>query len=438
MPIVSVIMPVYNAADFVSESVATLTSQTLADIEILCVDDCSTDDSLEVLKGLAANDARIRILQTPANSGPGIARNLAIDAAEGEFIAFLDSDDAAEPDMLEKAVARARQTGADIVVFDAFILDNPTKSERRAYAVNGSLFGEADTITWRDIPDRIFQLAENWPWNKLVSASLVREHGIRFQDIHRTEDLLFTCRALMCANAIAYAEEKPLVHYRVERPASSINTKDAFALDFFYAFAELKKELESAGTYNAVRRSFDCWAAASTCYNLTTLRSAQSFTEAFSFMASKGLSILGLDTALELAAEYAQDAHGAEAGADREPYFFHPVWEPAVRAIAAGNVPEFFLTILRDRTTWEEQLQQEAARRTKELDGAWQELKDANEEIWAQRGRGDDLERIIENLDKDLAAARNERDAILGSAEYRLGRALGRVPRAIQRRVRRS
>lgn len=91
-PRVSVIMPVYNGEKFLQSSLDSVLSQTLHDIEVICIDDGSTDESLNILKANAATDSRIVILQQK-NSGSGLGRNNGLSVAQGEYIAFLDSDD---------------------------------------------------------------------------------------------------------------------------------------------------------------------------------------------------------------------------------------------------------------------------------------------------------------------------------------------------------
>ena len=111
---VSVIVPVYNAGDFVEKCVRSALEQTLREIEIICVDDCSTDCSAEILGKI--RDSRFRIIKLSENQGVSAARNAGMDAARGTYVHFLDSDDWLDPDYLEAMVAQAERTGEDIVV----------------------------------------------------------------------------------------------------------------------------------------------------------------------------------------------------------------------------------------------------------------------------------------------------------------------------------
>src|ERR1039458_10379468 len=102
MPLVSIITPVFNASRWLPETFATVRAQTLTDWEQILVDDGSTDDSLAMVEAAAAEDPRFRSLRTPCNGGPSAARNLAIEAARGRFIAFLDADDLWHPEKLAR------------------------------------------------------------------------------------------------------------------------------------------------------------------------------------------------------------------------------------------------------------------------------------------------------------------------------------------------
>lgn len=101
---VSVIIPVYNAVPYIAETLQSLQHQTMQDFEVLLVDDHGTDDSIAVARKITGEDARFRYLETPVNAGPGVARNLGIVEAKGEFITFLDSDDLWEPTFLEALI----------------------------------------------------------------------------------------------------------------------------------------------------------------------------------------------------------------------------------------------------------------------------------------------------------------------------------------------
>lgn len=116
-PTVSVVMAVYNAAAYVERSVRSVIDQTFTDLELICVDDGSSDNSVEVLQVCASMDSRIRIIRN-SHQGAGAALNAGLDAAIGRYVAFLDNDDAYHPRTLELAVSALQKENVDIVVWD--------------------------------------------------------------------------------------------------------------------------------------------------------------------------------------------------------------------------------------------------------------------------------------------------------------------------------
>lgn len=112
LPLVSVVMPAFRDGERLRESVASVQAQSWENWELLVVDDCSPDDTFAVAQALSAEDGRIRALQTPSNSGPGEARNVALENARGKYVAFLDSDDLWLPGKLERQIAFMQSVGA--------------------------------------------------------------------------------------------------------------------------------------------------------------------------------------------------------------------------------------------------------------------------------------------------------------------------------------
>lgn len=114
-PLVSVIMPAYNAAEFLEEAVASVRAQTVTDWELLVIDDCSTDDTRRILERIAAGDPRVRLLRNSENLGAAGSRNRGLEIFRGKYVAMLDSDDYWYPTMLQKMLNKAEETGADII-----------------------------------------------------------------------------------------------------------------------------------------------------------------------------------------------------------------------------------------------------------------------------------------------------------------------------------
>ena len=122
-PLVSVIMPAYNAAPFIEEAIGSVLAQTVSDLELIVIDDCSTDDTRDKIARMAEQDGRIRFLENEENMGVARTRNRGLGLCRGEYVALLDSDDYWKPGMLEKMIRRARETGADIIYCSYELVD---------------------------------------------------------------------------------------------------------------------------------------------------------------------------------------------------------------------------------------------------------------------------------------------------------------------------
>lgn len=133
MPKVSVIIPVYNTEKFLRKCLDSVCNQTLQDIEIICINDCSTDGALEILREYARKDKRIKLIELLENCGAAKARNIGIDIAEGEYIGFVDSDDFIDLDFYEKLYKKAQETDADAIKGKIKIHSNIRNVEKEVF-----------------------------------------------------------------------------------------------------------------------------------------------------------------------------------------------------------------------------------------------------------------------------------------------------------------
>ena len=149
----SIIVAVYNTADYLKQCLDSLIRQTDSNIEILCVDDCSTDNSLEILRSYAACDNRIKLFRTEKNSGPAVARNIAIDNATGELTAFVDSDDWLSDDAIEKTATIFQQNKNTGCVLLECMKVLPNGDEQlypmEAFHIKSGKEAFIDSLTWK-------------------------------------------------------------------------------------------------------------------------------------------------------------------------------------------------------------------------------------------------------------------------------------------------
>lgn len=265
-PKVSVIIPVYNTAEFIGECLDSLLNQTLTNIEIICVDDGSTDDSLFILRKYAEVDKRITIL-TQQNKGAGVARNYGMSVAKGEYLSFLDSDDFFAHDMLSETTAVADKTQADIIVYRFEKYNHVTGEYTSAnYAFHNEWWPDKP-FNYEANPDKIFNSFNPCTWNKLFRHSFVKENHLFFQDNKRTNDMFFTCTALACARRI-FLVDRVFAYYRIGLSNNSQSTNTVAPWDFYKALLGIKTFLEEKRLFSALQESYKTLAKNTCVYNI--------------------------------------------------------------------------------------------------------------------------------------------------------------------------
>ena len=213
-PKVSVIIPVYNVEKYLHQCLDSIINQTFKNIEIICVDDGSTDSSAKILEEYAQKYSFIKVIHQQ-NLYAGVARNNGLKIASGEYVFFLDGDDFCAPDLLSLAVNKGDSLGADIVVFDHIRFDEQTgMKEKKEDISSGLLPKNITTFSYKDIPNRIMSVINPVPWNKLIRRDFILKNDLHFEALSSTNDITFSALCAVCASKIAYIK-KPLVFYRV-------------------------------------------------------------------------------------------------------------------------------------------------------------------------------------------------------------------------------
>ena len=229
---VSIIIPVYNVEEYLRQALDSVIHQTLKDIEIICVDDRSTDNSFEILKEYASKDGRIKILQTDKNSGPGVARNLGLNLANGEYIMFLDPDDWYELNACELAYNQIKQNDNDYVQFNYKLYredNNTTKVKSRRLRPFLKFKDKQDIRLGNDLKNKY--IVSCYTVMQIYSLKFLNKYNIRFLDIRNGEDVPFYIKVLMCSDTMSVIFDA-LYTYRIrENSLSRIcinNSKDIF------------------------------------------------------------------------------------------------------------------------------------------------------------------------------------------------------------------
>lgn len=210
-PKVSIIIPVYNVEKYIERCVNSLKNQTLTDIEIILVDDSSTDSSLKICKSLAKEDPRIKVI-TKVNEGAGYARNAALEIATGEYIGFVDSDDYVEKDMFLTLYNKAIEYGSDLVMSGVKFVDGNMFSEQgdcvqKNYFENDTHFETEEELkklrmgiigaTPDDADDSKYGMSI---WKNLFRHEIIKENNLKFESEREmlSEDALFMVDFIAC------------------------------------------------------------------------------------------------------------------------------------------------------------------------------------------------------------------------------------------------
>lgn len=217
IPVVSVIIPVYNAEAYLPVCIASLSAQTLTAFEAVFVDDGSADRSLKLLEEAASQDRRIRVIPSD-HKNAGAARNKGLKEAKGRYISFLDVDDDYDPSLLQEASQLLDSTGADLAVYHFKELRNDGVLSCRL-GFQEEWMDERRQLDPKKDPERAVLFGGASVWNKMYRAQMLRENALRFDEIGIYNDLTFVLLANLAARKIV-GLDKWLYTYRCNRPQS--------------------------------------------------------------------------------------------------------------------------------------------------------------------------------------------------------------------------
>lgn len=216
-PIISIIIPVYNTERYLKKCFDSVINQTYKNIEIIIVNDGSTDNSLSIINEYAQNDYRIKIVNKP-NGGLSSARNTGINTATGDYVLHVDSDDWIELNMCEKLLENAIKHNSQIVISDVYFeMDKGSYVRKEPYA----------EIENRDsfLKKYLLYAGLNSVWNKLFSLSLYKKNNLfHYEDISLGEDATTLLRLIAMSSCISYVNQ-PFYHYNMKSNGMSRGIK---------------------------------------------------------------------------------------------------------------------------------------------------------------------------------------------------------------------
>lgn len=236
-PLISVIVPAYNIAPYVERCVNSILNQTYKNVEVMLIDDGSTDDTPAIADKLAEQDNRVRVFHIE-NEGVSNARNTALNNLTGEYISIIDGDDWVEPTLFEDAINAMQENNADAFMFEYYI---DYEDHKDAHSVDSSFYGVIDR---EKAIEYSIDVQNRFAWSKIYSAKLTE--NIRFDtDIILGEDTLYICSVLANADKVVYSGNN-YYHYIVREGSavnSAFNRKKLSGINAYQGVVDLANDL---------------------------------------------------------------------------------------------------------------------------------------------------------------------------------------------------
>ena len=245
--LVSIIIPVYNAEDYLKESLRSVLNQSYKNLEIICVDDGSSDESPALLQNFKQADPRIKVI-TVENGGAGVARNRGMEEAKGDYIYFFDADDILNKNMIRTLVRTAEKHDTDIVLFGYYKFNKANKIHVD-FSPKTLKVPLNKAVAPGDIADRLFQADHGMPWNKFYNLGFLRDSGVKFQALKNTNDELFSRITTVSAGRILFLR-KDFIGYRVGNKSSLRGNAGKNVLDCTRAMYAIHDELIERGVFD--------------------------------------------------------------------------------------------------------------------------------------------------------------------------------------------
>lgn len=248
---ISIIMPLYNAEKYLAQCLDSVLGQTFTEFELLCVDDCSCDKTMEILSTYGMRDSRIKIFSNAVHEGAAFSRNRGMREASGKYLAFLDGDDIFDESMLNRAYHKIEEAEADIVMYE--FKHVPSEGiHHKVRVVHGREYIERycqNTFSVLALEAYEFVRWASGPWNKLYRRSFIEDNQLEFQDLSSANDVYFVNMALMLAEKMIVLEtERVIVYVRDHFEAGRISS-NRNPMCVYEAFMEIGQELVKRGKF---------------------------------------------------------------------------------------------------------------------------------------------------------------------------------------------
>lgn len=253
---VSIVVPVYNAGEYLRETLESIAQQQLKNFEVICIDDGSMDDSYNILEEFARKDKRFIIMRNSGNIGAARTRNIGLQLAKGEYVTFWDADDYYRPDCLQLMYKHIVSLDADVCFCNISQYNVKTNKTFERNVPEELLKRLQKCFSYHDLLPNVFCTFDCPPFNKLLRRSFLMEEEISFQDIPGCNDIYFSCKVVVTARKMAYLPV-PLIRKNDNWGGNISSRRGREPMVSYLAMRKLHHFLRSRGILTECRIGFN-------------------------------------------------------------------------------------------------------------------------------------------------------------------------------------
>jgi len=298
---ISIIMPLYNAEKYLTETLQSIFMQTYKEYELICINDGSTDSTITILKKYQTLNNRIKLLENTTRLGAAVSRNRGILEAKGKYITFLDGDDIFDQQLLELSFEAIEKHNADVVMYEYMHVPSESIYERKNIR-RSNMFIEK--FCKRTFSIREFEPVEfmNWspaPWNKLYKKSFITSNKLEFQSLDCANDVYFVSMVLLLATKLVMLNDRRVMIYARDH---NVQTRISYHRDPMCVYKAIKKigdTLVERSLFEQLYQYYYYEAIYQLCAALSSIKSITEAKEFYLFLQNRGI-----DDLIELCNDY--------------------------------------------------------------------------------------------------------------------------------------
>lgn len=257
-PGISIIMPLYNAAKFLEESLESIRKQSFQDFELICINDASTDNTIQILQAFQIKDSRVKILSNDERSGAAYSRNRGMKEAKGTYLSFLDGDDIFEEEMLKTAYLTMEKLHTDVVSYEYVHVDSENIGQKLFVARSPEYrerYCKHPFSIKEYFPEEILRLTSS-PCNKLYRRQFIEDNRLEFQTLACANDVYFVNMALMLAERMIVLDDRRVMVYARDHSEPMRISYKRDPMCTFLAMEKVQKELIRRKRFAQLYRHF--------------------------------------------------------------------------------------------------------------------------------------------------------------------------------------